>query len=180
VKKSELRKIIKEELLKEMPYGKGGYFPPMGAPSPRQPNPEREGIFTGNTAETIAKQLKKVIDKANKDLKVIDKMIAPFVNYYPDTQQGYLILGYIKTDLPTHDFNKSDWKLERKIFDKYDPILKKILSSAKTRIWSDYHKGISGQYKGIKYKSGIVRSIVTPGKQFSDNTAKKLKSILEK
>ena len=147
--------------------GPQGYFPPMGADTPAQKNDTSEEIYKTGVAIKVATELKKAIDKLNPaDLS--KGMIAPFVNYYPSTNRGNLILGFVFTGKDTDELYKHKEELE------------KILKIGKTQIWHDFHKGMNGKYKGVDFKSGIAYSIITPGRQFSEDFAKKLKAIFEK
>ena len=171
-------KLFENFSLNESPFGPNGYFPPMGADTPKDRNEHTEEIFKGNTAEKVAKALKKALDKINPEMKKVNQVVAPIVNYYPSMNEGTLILGYVFTDLPNHNF-RTEGDQARELRRKFDPMLEKILSMGKTQIWSGFHKGINGRYKGIPFKTGIVTSIITPQKQFSNAIAEKLTNIFE-
>ena len=82
--------------------------------------------------------------------------------------EGNLILGFVFTGKNTEELYKHKEELE------------KILKLGNTKIWHNFHKGMNGTYKGISFKSGITYSIITPGRQFSDEMEDKLKKIFEK
>jgi len=158
--------------------GPQGYFPPMGATPSNPRNSTAENIFNEKVAIKVATDLKKLLDKANIEYAKQLRMVAPFVNYYPSTREGNLILGVVFTDLPTYNFSTRDWKAEHALDEIYKPQFKKILESAKTKIWSDFHNGINGRYGKYLYKSGIVYSLCTPGREFDTKFANTLKGIL--
>lgn len=181
MKRHQLEQLVEQitkKAINEMPFGPQGYFPPVGVGSPRQPNKNTESIFLCNIATNIATKLKKAVDDGNAELKPFDVMIAPFVNYPVDTREGYLILGVVFTEKNSEKIDSSKKDSILQIERKYKKIIEKILTTSDTEIWKDYHKGISGQYKGVNWKTGIVISIVTPGKRFKEEFADKLKKIL--
>jgi hypothetical protein len=192
MKQLKLEKLIENtvrKVLKESPYGSQGYFPPMGADEPRQANEDKPEIYKGDIAYTIAKKLNTTLIKINNEAKKYELLYAPFVNYWPDTNEGNLILGVVRTQLSGHksitgwypeSFNSREEYLskERIFYNKCENIILHILNESNTEIYSQYHNGIHGSYKGINWKKGIVWSIVTPGRKFNEISATKLEKIL--
>jgi len=172
-------KIIKlKSLLNEMPFGPQGYFPPMGADTPRRKGPGTPKIFLGNTALSVAMELKKFIDKIQPEFEEVGRRIVPIVNY-EQSKHGTLALGYLFT-MGTKPATKNDPSHGTNLERKYDGKLEAILKKGGTEIQDMYHAGIYGRYKGEPYKSGIVRSIVTPEQAFSDEMENKIRQIFEK
>lgn len=174
MKKSELIHLIKE-IITEMPFGPQGYFPSIGADLNDKMKDDIEQIYKNNTAIKVAKALKKVIDAGNEKLNP-RMMIAPFVNYYSNTKEGNLILGVCFTNIPP--YNGDDWKITEEAEKEYKELIKKALSLGNTELWYKFHMGISGKYNGVKWKTGIVYSIVTPGRKFAELVERQLKQIL--
>ena len=160
-------------------FGPQGYFPPMGADTPREKNKDTEEIYKTGVAVKVTTELKKLIDKINPEFEKAHSIVVPFVNYYPSTQSGNLILGFFFTKGPGYNHD-ADNKLASELYYKYKDKLKAVLELSKTEIWNDYHKGINVNYKGKKYQTGIAYSIVTPQSKFNDTTATKLENILNK
>lgn len=188
----KLEKLIENivtKVISESPYGSQGYFPPMGAEQPRQMSEDKPEIYKGRKAYNIAKKLNTELLKINNEAKKYELLYAPFVNYWPDTHEGNLILGVVRTKLPGHKFT-SGWypdsfnsyedyaSKEKILYNKCENIILHILNESNTEIYSKYHNGIHGKYKGINWESGIVWSIVTPGRKFNEQTATKLEKIL--
>lgn len=175
---------IAEELLKvakdimSMPHGKDGYFPPMGADRPVPAPADAPEIYKGS-AMSVAKKLKQVIEAANKD-KVLkgQSFFAPVVNYAQGGSGGPLVLGVAASSIgpmPSPEEHKIINAARKKYLDKAESIVKSASSGA--RVYDDYHRGISGSYKGTRWKSAIVIAVQTPGQMFNDNTASKLMGV---
>lgn len=146
-------------------------------PGPRSPSDDTPKIFQGNNAESLAKELKKLILKYNKQFKKegsSELILAPVVNYSQSTRQGYLILGVAMTgDSSTYklpSYRKAESEIEQT-----------ILKYTEKKNYEDlFHAGMSGNYiedSSKQWKSAIVYSVCTAGRTFQSEYAKKLRKI---